>query len=141
MGIQVIGGRDFNGDDRPNTPRVAIVNRAFATRYLSGRDPLTMQFKAGYPNLDLKTTWTIIGVVDDVRQRSLSVAAEPAYYTSHGQGTPHRQAVVVHAAAGDSEALRSAIRAEVRKIDPQIPSNSSAWRISSARRSAARNSA
>ena len=121
MGIQVIGGRDFNGDDRPNTPRVAIVNRAFAARYLSGRDPLTMQFNAGYPTLDLKTTWTVIGVVDDVRQRSLSVAAEPAYYASHGQGTPNRQAIVVHAAAGDSEALRSAIRAEVRKIDPQIP--------------------
>jgi ABC-type antimicrobial peptide transport system permease subunit len=80
-----------------------------------------MQFNAGYPTLDLKTTWTVVGVVDDVRQRSLSVAAEPAYYASHGQGTPNRQAIVVHAASGDSEALRSAIRAEVRKIDPQIP--------------------
>ena len=121
MGIQLIGGRDFNADDRQNTPRVAIVNRAFVTRYLSGRDPLTIQFNAGYPTLDPKTTWTIIGVVDDVRQRSLNVAAEPAYYTSHGQGTPNRQAIVVHAASGDSEALRTAIRDEVRKIDPQIP--------------------
>ena len=56
-----------------------------------------------------------------MRQRSLSVTAEPAYYASHGQGTPPRQAVVVHAAGGDSEALRTAIRDEVRKIDPQIP--------------------
>ena len=121
MGIQVIGGRDFTADDRPDSPRVAIVNRSFVSRYLSGKDPLTAQFTAGYPNLDPKIVWTIVGVVNDVRQRSLSAAAEPAYYASHGQGTPPRQAVVVHAAGGDSEALRTAIREEVRKIDPQIP--------------------
>jgi len=33
---------------------------------------------------------------------------------------PRRQTVVIHA-NGDSEALRSAIRDEVRKVDPQIP--------------------
>ena len=37
MGIQVIGGRDFAADDRPDSPRVAIVNRAFVSRYLSGQ--------------------------------------------------------------------------------------------------------
>ena len=63
---------------------------------------------------------TIVGVVDDVRQRSLSVPPEPAYYTTHGQGTPRRQAVVVHTSAGDSPSLRSAIRDEARKLDPQM---------------------
>ncbi len=64
--------------------------------------------------------WTIVGVVDDIRQRSLSVAPEPAYYTSSGQGSPRRQAFVVHASGGDSAALRSAIRDEARKLDPQM---------------------
>jgi ABC-type antimicrobial peptide transport system permease subunit len=64
--------------------------------------------------------WSIIGVVDDIRQRSLSVAPEPAYYTSSGQGTPRRQAFVVHAAGGDSASLRSAIRDEARRLDPQM---------------------
>ena len=120
MGIKLLAGRDFNDHDRPASPAVAIVNRTFARRYLSGRDPLTTHFTAGYPAIDPRTEWTIIGVVDDVRQRSLSAAPEPAYYTTHGQGTPRRQAVVVHTSADDSPAIRSAIRDEAHKLDPQM---------------------
>jgi len=121
MGIKLISGRDFNEHDRQGTALVAIVNRTFANRYLSERDPLATQFTAGYPVIDPKTVWTIIGVVENVRQQSLSTAAEPAYYTTNGQGIPRRQTIVIHAPSGDSAALRSAIREEVRKLDPQIP--------------------
>lgn len=120
MGIRLLAGRDFTAHDRTDSPRVVIVNRSFARLYLSGKDPLTVQFTAGYPNIDSKTVWTIVGVVEDVRQRSLSVAPEPAYYTTHGQGTPRRQAVVVHTSAGDSASLRSSIRDEARTLDPQM---------------------
>jgi putative ABC transport system permease protein len=120
LGVKLIAGRDFSVDDRIGSPLVAIVNRSFARLYLPDRDPLTVRFTAGYPNINPKNVWTIVGVVEDVRQRSLSVAPEPAYYTSSGQGTPRRQAVVIHADAGDSAALRSAIRAEAHKLDPQM---------------------
>jgi predicted permease len=118
MGIRQLAGRDFNADDRPGSTPVAIVNRTFARRYLSGRDPVTVRFTAGYPEIDPRNVLTIVGVVEDVRQRSLSVAAEPAYYTTHGQGTPRRQAIVVHTSTDDLLSLRSAIRDEVRKLDP-----------------------
>jgi len=120
MGVTLIAGRDFSVDDRQGTPRVAIVNRSFASRYLGDRDPLTVRFTAGYPAINPKNVWTIIGVVDDIRQRSLSIPPEPAYYTSSGQGAPPRQTFVVHAAGGDSSALRSAMTAEARKLDPQM---------------------
>jgi putative ABC transport system permease protein len=120
MGIKLVAGRDFNGDDNLKSPPVVIINRAFARQYLSGKDPLTVRFTAGYPNIDPKTVWAIVGVVDDVRQRSLSIAPEPAYYTTHGQGTPRRQAVVVHAASGDSVSLRTAIRGAAHELDPQM---------------------
>jgi putative ABC transport system permease protein len=120
MGVTLVAGRDFSADDRPASPLVAIVNRSFARRYLSDRDPLTVRFTAGYPNINPKNVWTIIGVVDDIRQQSLSVAPEPAYYTTSGQGTPRRQAFVVHARDGDSAALRAAIRDEAQKLDPQM---------------------
>jgi putative ABC transport system permease protein len=120
MGIDLVAGRDFNQHDRPDSVRVAVVNRTFVRRYLSGNDPLTVRFTSGYPEIDPRTVWTVIGVVDDVRQRSLNVAGEPAYYTSHGQGTPRRQTVVLHAPGGDSAALRSAIGDEVRRLHPQM---------------------
>src|SRR5262249_16641733 len=93
----------------------------FMNRYLSERDPLGVQFNAGYPNIDPRNAWTIVGVVDDVRQQSLSATPEAAYYTPWGQGTPRRQNIVIHATAGDTPSLRGAIRDEVRKIDPQLP--------------------
>ncbi len=120
MGIKQLAGRDFNADDRPGSPRVAIVNRSFVRQYLAGRDPLTVRFTAGYPKIDPQTEWTIIGVVEDVRQRSISVAPEPAYYTTSGQGAPQRQAVVVQTSVADSASLRSAIREAAHKLDPQM---------------------
>ena len=121
MGVKMLKGRDFNLDDRPNTPQVIIVNKTFADRYLKGRDPLTTQIQAGYPVIDVKTLLTIIGVVDDIRQRSLAEPAEPSYYNTWTQLTPRRQNYVVQTAALDSPALRDALRNEVRKVDPQIP--------------------
>jgi putative ABC transport system permease protein len=120
MGVTLLAGRDFHADDRPGHTPVAIVNRTFARRYLSGKDPLAVRFTAGYPAIDPRTEWSIIGIVEDVRQKSLSVPGEPAYYTSHGQGTPRRQAVVVHTSMADSPAMRSTIRDEARKLDPNM---------------------
>ena len=55
-----------------------------------------------------------------MRQRSLTDAPEPAFYLSHGQGTPRRQAMVVATRLADVAPLQSVIREEVRKMDPQI---------------------
>src|SRR5205823_6117925 len=49
MGTAIIQGRDFNSTDLPNNPRVAIVNKIFVDKYLKGRDPIGVQFSAGYP--------------------------------------------------------------------------------------------
>jgi ABC-type antimicrobial peptide transport system permease subunit len=88
--------------------------------YLAGRDPLTVRFSAGYPEINRQVVWNIVGIVEDVRQRSLSLAGEPAYYTSAGQGTPPRQSIVIHTSAAGSTALHSAIRDAARKLNPQM---------------------
>jgi putative ABC transport system permease protein len=120
MGIKLLAGRDFTLDDRQTTARVVVVNRTFVHRYLSGKDPLTVRFSFGYPTIDPKSESAIVGVVEDVRQRSLSEAPEPAFYTSHGQGTPRRHTVIVQAKMGDLASLQSAIRGEARTLDPQM---------------------
>ncbi|HWK09227.1 MAG TPA: FtsX-like permease family protein, partial [Vicinamibacterales bacterium] len=119
-GTRLIEGRDFGPDDRANTRPVAIVNRAFSKRYLNGRDPMGLQFSAGYPAPDPRNEVTVIGVVDDVRQKTVSDAAEPAFYTSLLQLPLRRQTIVVATSADDVAPLQSAIRTEVRQFDPQI---------------------
>ena len=120
MGIKLLAGRDFSVDDRPDTTRVAIVNRTFARRYLTGMEPIGVRFSSGYPTINPNSEVTVIGIVEDVRQRSLTDAPEPAFYLSHGQGTPRRQAIVVATRLADVAPLQSVIREEVRKMDPQI---------------------
>ena len=120
MGIKLIGGRDFSAVDRTNTTPVVVVNRTFAQRYLSGRDPFVTRFAAGYPTIDPRNEVAIVGIVEDVRQRSLGDPAEPAYYTIVDQTPSRRLTVVLHTSLTDTAPLQKAIREEVRRLDPLI---------------------
>jgi len=119
-GTSLLQGRDFGPDDRQGTQRVAIINKAFVTRYLKGRDPLGLQFSAGYPAPDPRNELTVVGVVDDVRQKTVKDEAEPAFYSPLTQLPLRRQTIVVATSSTDVVSLQSAIRSEVRSLDPTI---------------------
>jgi putative ABC transport system permease protein len=119
-GTRLLQGRDFGPDDRPTTTPVAIINKAFVKRYLGGRNPIGLQFSAGYPAPDPRNEVTVIGVVDDVRQKSVGIEGEPAFYSPVSQFPLRRQTMVVATSAVDVATLQSAIRSEVRQLDPQI---------------------
>jgi len=118
-GTRLLQGRDFGPDDRPDSMPVAIVNKTFVKRYLTGRDPIGLRFAAGYPAPDPKNESTIIGVVDDVRQKTVSDEPEPAFYSSVGQFPFRRQTMVVATSLADVTPLQSTIREEMRRFDPQ----------------------
>src|SRR4030095_4570032 len=113
-------GRDFGPDDRPGTTPVAIINKAFVTRYLGGREPIGVQFSAGYPTPNPNNEVTVVGVIEDVRQKELATEAEPAFYQAQNQFGQRRQTVVVSTTLADVTPLQAAIRDEVRKLDSQI---------------------
>jgi putative ABC transport system permease protein len=119
-GTSLLKGRDFGPDDRSGSTPVAIVNKTFVKRYLSGRDPIGLRFSAGYPAPDPRNEVLIVGVVDDVRQKSVTDEAEPAFYAPLAQIPFRRQTVVVATSLTDVAALESSIRDEVRGLDPQI---------------------
>jgi len=120
MGTALLQGRDFGPDDRTDTVAVAIINKTFVKRYLSGRDPIGIRFAAGYPAPNPRNEVMVIGVVDDVRQRNVKDEAEPAFYSSLMQVPVRRQTMVVASSLADVATLESAIREEVRKLDPHI---------------------
>jgi predicted permease len=122
MGTPIIKGRDFGSGDLPTTVPVAIVNHVFVERYLRGRDPIGVQFSAGYPAPNPKNEVTIVGVIGDVRQKSLAEPAEPAFYTPLTQlPLPRTTAVVAMSPSqSDPAGVERAIRAEVRKINPTM---------------------
>ena len=119
-GTRIIQGRDFGPDDRPGTQPVVLINQAFVKRYLNGRNPIGLQFAAGYPAPNPQNEVTVIGVVDDVRQKNVTDEAEPAFYAALSQLAFRRQTMVVATGVSDLTGLQTAIRSEVRQIDPQI---------------------
>ncbi len=121
MGTKILAGRDFGPEDRQGTQQVAIVNKSFVDRNLRGRNPIGVRFMAGYPTPQPQSEAEIIGVVEDIRQKSLGEVAEPAFYSSDRQFPFfRRRTVVLHTKLPDPMALQTAIREEVTKTDPMM---------------------
>ena len=76
LGIRMHSGRFFNLGDTPASIPVAVVNRIFVDRYLGGGDALGKQFRFGRK----PATATVIGVIDDIHQDSLTNASVPELY-------------------------------------------------------------
>jgi predicted permease len=76
LGIRMQSGRFFNLGDTATSIPVVVVNRIFVDRYLEGGDAVGKQFRFGRKAV----TATVIGVIDDVRQDSLTEASRPEFY-------------------------------------------------------------
>jgi predicted permease len=119
MHIPLLGGRDFRADDRRGAPFVAIVSEAFARRYYGTTEAVGRTFSIwdGQRNL------TVVGVVRDIKVYSLRESALPYYYVPLAQFFSTDTGVGVHlrTKAGDPLQHLSALRAEVRALDPNVP--------------------
>ena len=123
LGIKIISGRAFTDDDRPASERVAVVNHAFVRQYFPDRDPLTGGFFYGYPQVNRKNVTRIVGVVDDVRFRSLAQPDESTYYlpaTQQGGFALLRTSIVVAPSDGNPVAAIETVRNALSSFDPQL---------------------
>ena len=120
MGIKFLAGRDFTVDDKQGAPGVAIVNRSFVQQPPRGPRSADEPVCVRVPDIDPRNVLSIVGVVEDVRHKSLNDPPEPAYYNTTTQGSPRRQTIVVQTSMKQTTALQSAIRDELRKTDPQM---------------------
>ena len=123
IGIALRRGRYVTAQDTARSARVAVVNEAFARRFLPGEQALGKRFCYGVA--DAKTTeWVeIVGVVADSRQSSLWEAAEPeVYYPIDQTPTPPPvdMTLVVRSELGLASLL-SSLRSEIASLDPDQP--------------------
>src|SRR5262245_30272665 len=86
--IPVKRGRVFNDRDDGKSAPVVVINESMANKFWKGSDPLNDQIVIGqgFKNfLDGEPTRQIVGIVGDVRQRSLDAAPEPRMYVPQAQ--------------------------------------------------------
>jgi putative ABC transport system permease protein len=122
MGIPVIKGRDFEDRDRHGSTPVIIVTETFARQHFPNEDPIGKRIKPGISTFeDEKSTMReIVGVVGDIRNRSLSTESKPAYYVPQTQ-VPFTQMVTVVKTVGEPRSLISAATKEVAAMDQDVP--------------------
>jgi putative ABC transport system permease protein len=114
LGIRTVEGRTFQPGDTGDAARVAIVNEAFARKYLPGGSPIGRRLQ--FPG-DAKRPLDIVGVVADTRTNALSAQAEPEVYLSFWQSGAFSKHLVVRTVA-DPASLTALVRREIRTVDP-----------------------
>jgi putative ABC transport system permease protein len=121
MSIPLVKGRDFTArDDKQATP-VIIVNEAFAQKFFPGEDPLGKRIKPGIATDETKPVMReIIGVVGDVKHKSLSASADPEGYVPEAQ-IPFDTMTLVVKTSVPAESITSAVRNEVYALDKDLP--------------------
>jgi putative ABC transport system permease protein len=118
MRIRVLNGRAFGEGDVAGQPAVAIVSRQFAERLLpGGADPIGQVLVRNNP-----PDVTVVGVVDDVFDVSLTQAPEPALYLPWAQNNNSNVpvALVIRTAALPSS-VAPAVSGVLKEIDPTLP--------------------
>jgi predicted permease len=115
MGMRLVEGRAFRETDGPDAPPVVIVNESMVRRHFAGRAALgaPLPLRLG-PNAKPPV---IVGIIADTRTEDLSQPAEPEVYLPFWQAGAFSKHLVVRT-AGDPAAVASAVRGEMRKIEP-----------------------
>lgn len=115
----LLQGRFFNDADTASAPAVVIINQAFVRKYFPKGDALGKRITIDDPRQNPK--WiTIVGIVNNIRHRSLDVDPQPEYYLPHTR-MPVRTMILAVRSAQDPRLLTSAIRREIQSIDPDEP--------------------
>jgi predicted permease len=119
--IPLLAGRDFDARDRVGTPKVAIVNEAFARKFLNGSSPIGHRFWVEATPGDPDTPYEIIGLVRDTKYEDLREEFGPiAYYAAAqnagaGPGAP----LMIRSRLSQAETV-AAVKRVLNEINPAI---------------------
>jgi putative ABC transport system permease protein len=121
LGVPLRAGRVFDARDDSAAARVVVVSESLVRRYLPGADPIGQRLEIG--GAGEGNTYTIVGVVGDVRYEGVASGETVAIYypfAQFGMGGAQRSfAVVVRSALAPAE-VASSLRETMRRIDPEL---------------------
>jgi predicted permease len=119
--IPIVKGRDLSTNDVPDRPLAALITETTARIYWKDRDPIGGRIMFGRPRPDQVPQWiTVVGVVKDIKQRSLTERPQPMIMIPVLQF--YASSVVVHArTAAGVDTMAGEMQRVMRDIDPQVP--------------------
>jgi len=124
LNIPIRRGRDFSDQDGPGAPGAVIISETMARQFWPGHDPIGKQIQPGYPASSL--ICTVVGVAGDVRQ-SLGFDEPPVAYYPYAQ-IPASYVPLLESyftltlrTTNKPESLAAAVRAQIHRLDPNVP--------------------
>ena len=119
MGIRLVRGRGLEREDIAGRSPVAVVSEALARRLFQGGDPVGNRIRVGATELP---PYTIVGVVEDVKQASLETdQMEAVYVTSQQWHWADRVRWIVVQTDHDPLTLVPDVRRAVWSVDRNQP--------------------
>jgi predicted permease len=121
LGIRLLEGRDFTLRDTRLSPRVAVVNQAFARRFAGGASMLGQTLRTspepGYPS----TVYEIIGLIPDTQYNSLRGDPPPMVFAPDSQHpAPQPATAILVYSAMDPSNIGATVRRTIAAKHPQI---------------------
>lgn len=114
MGIPVRKGRAFTSQDARPVAEVVIVNEAFEKHHFPGESAVGKRIRLGGPWL------TVVGVVNDVRQKGLAGDVTLEVYSPELEDMGGEMSFVIRV-DGEPDGLISAVRGVVAEVEPHQP--------------------
>jgi len=143
IGVPIVEGRAFTDADRPDTPRVAIVNETMARRYWPGQSAVGKTLRARASDGPL---FEIVGVSVDHKVVTVAEPPAPFLHVARNQ-RPGSYVAIIARTRGDASTLLRDMRRELLALEPNLvfvenqtmaaevdatmlPARASAWLVS-----------
>ncbi|HEX5436975.1 MAG TPA: ABC transporter permease [Gemmatimonadaceae bacterium] len=123
MHIPLRRGRLLDANDRPGATEAIVISESLAKHVFPNIDPIGQRLRIGPETGDVHRPWDIVvGVVGDVKQTSLALGADDAFYVSMGQWpwVDNVQSLAVRT-SGDAAALAPAVERAIWSVDRNQP--------------------
>jgi predicted permease len=123
LGLSLLRGRDFTLAEvtSADTPPVAIVDQALATRVFGTEDPLGRQIQVNRGQDAAPELVQVIGIAPAIRHQMNDDEPGAHMYRPHAQRFRSGMTLHVTTSTPDESALLPALRAALRNADAQLP--------------------
>jgi putative ABC transport system permease protein len=122
MGIPVQQGRTFEETDQFKSLPVVIVNEQFVRKFFPGQNAVGKRIKPSWGVGDDKPLMrTIVGVVSNVKHRTLDMKFTPEVYLSTSQIPVEDVSIVARTSVTNPATITTAVRSELAAVDRNIP--------------------
>ncbi len=119
LGIPLVAGREFTRADASGSPKVAIVNQAFARKFNLGDHAVGAHMSADrdVKSLDVE----IVGLVQDAKYSEVKDTVPPQFFMPYRQDKEIGASSFYAKTSGDATALLASVQAAVKALDPNLP--------------------